>query len=465
MSVAPLLITGMHRSGTSATARVLHHAGLDLGDRLLAPTLDNALGYYEDVEFCELNLTLVATGVGDDPSHQPDWAFADRIVPERLVPLAPRAAALVAARRAAGRAWGFKDPRTTVLLDFYDELIPDARYLFVYRPPWDVLASLMNTWPRPLHGRADVAVRAWTHYNRRILDFRSTHPGRTVLVHVDAVGRDPAAVVDRVEAHADPAAPRLDRAAAARAFEPRLLHRTEQGAALAELLHSDHPEAEAVYERLEEAADLPSGANARAGGPPRVDVETRPGGIPVAAVLAGAPADGLEDTRRIARPVDVSDPAYAADAGVLAVPDDLVVVLFAGQLWEPALRTAVSALGSDPGCAGVLLAAAPASGPHAVAPYDPLHRVDGAAGIVLRRSTWLAVRGFTSAPAPEGFEAWAFAVACVAQGLRVVRIEGAIHLQAPPVADDAVVRAVLTAHPGLLLDRLRAVQASADGGD
>src|SRR4051812_1867693 len=153
----------MHRSGTSATARLLGQAGLDLGPSMMPERIDNPLGYYEDLAFYDLNVELLAAGIGDDPRLDPPWAFADRLDPSHLERLRPRAEELLAARSARDDAWGFKDPRTTVLLDFYDELIPAARYVFVYRPPWDVVASLLRTQYQPLHGRADLAVRAWVH--------------------------------------------------------------------------------------------------------------------------------------------------------------------------------------------------------------------------------------------------------------------------------------------------------------
>ena len=40
--------------------------------------------------------------------------------------------------------WGWKDPRTSLLLTFWDSLLDEARYLFVYRHPVDVLSSLVR---------------------------------------------------------------------------------------------------------------------------------------------------------------------------------------------------------------------------------------------------------------------------------------------------------------------------------
>lgn len=468
MDVPPLIIAGMHRSGTSATARLLELAGLDVGGDLLAPSVDNALGYYEDLEFCDLNLALLAAGVGDDPRHRPDWAFAEHLVPERLEPLRPRAAALSAGRCARGRAWGFKDPRTTVLLDFYDGLMPGARYLFVYRAPWEVLTSILGTQDRPLRGRADVAAKAWATYNARLLEFRERHPERCVLVHVDAIAAQPEAVVRLAQVQLDALAPgtRLDAGAARDAFAGRLLRRADATTPLAELLAADHPEAMAVYARLQAAADIPGlDADLAPTEPPHVDVEALDGTLGAAGVLAYAPADGLEGTTRLARPAAGATPAAAADAGFLALPDELVVVVFAGQIRPDGLARAVAALQADPGLEAVLLPAGDVPGP-AVA-HDPLGAAPEGAAVVLRRGAWLATRGFSATTPPPGFEAWTLAVGCVAGGGRVARVDGALHLQGVADDDTAVRRQVLERHPALAasaaLDALARAQRAERG--
>ncbi len=453
MNVPPLIIAGMHRSGTSATARLLEQAGLDVGGRLLYPSLDNTLGYYEDVEFYELNLALVAAGVGDDPRYSPDWAFADRIVPSRLEPLRPRAVELLAGRGARGRAWGFKDPRTTVLLDFYDGIVPEAKYLFVYRAPWEVLASLMNTQQRLLHGRADVAVHAWMVYNARLLDFRERHPERTVLVHVDAVAERPDAVIGLAQAQLGALAPaQLDPASARDAFVGGLLKRTDATSALAELLAADHPEAMAIYERLEAAADIAALEPTPSRGAPPVSIETTPGTLPVAAVLVGAESDGLEQTTSVARTAGGRAPGELADAGVGQLADDLVAVLFEGRLRPEALTAAVTTLLADPEIGAVLLAAGDV--PQSPSEHDPLSGVDAGAGVVLRRETWLATRGFAAVKAPPGYEAWSFTVACAAQGARTARVAGALELSRAAGDEADARRRVLEAHPALAARRV-----------
>jgi len=460
MDVPPLIITGMHRSGTSATARLLQHAGLDVGGRLMTPTLDNTLGYYEDLDFCELNLELVAAGVGDDPEHQPDWAYADLIVPERLAALRPRAAALLAGHGGRGHTWGFKDPRTAVLLDFYDDLVPDARYLFVYRPPWEVVSSLLRTRLRPLRGRADLAVRAWVTYNARLLEFRERHPERTVLVHVDAVAQRPDAVLAlaREQLAAMPGAT-LDAGATGAAFVDRLLQRIDACDPLAELLAADHPQALELYARLEAAADLPGLAPIAAGEPPAVQVTPARGTLAVAAVLVGAADVDADDAVHLARVPAGDAPGRAADSGIEHVPDEFVAVLFEGTLQGGALSAALTAMQADPGLGAVLLGTGETLGE--LRDHDLLTAADAGAGIVVRRSVWLEVGGFAAGAAPCGFEAWAFAVGCLAQGVRSARIDGALHAAGDAGDAQAARLRVLERHPRLTARHADAAQRSA----
>ncbi|MEM7034937.1 MAG: chromosome partitioning protein ParA, partial [Chloroflexota bacterium] len=46
-----VIITGMHRSGTSLVANVLQQGGLNIGQNLLGPGHGNLRGHFEDQDF------------------------------------------------------------------------------------------------------------------------------------------------------------------------------------------------------------------------------------------------------------------------------------------------------------------------------------------------------------------------------------------------------------------------------
>jgi exonuclease VII small subunit len=248
-----LVISGMHRSGTSLVASVLREAGAHMGDRLLGPDRGNPRGHFEDVDFVEFHQRVLFAR-GQHVRVAPDFAFAPSEAERR------EAAALVAAR--AGRPlWGWKDPRTALLLDFWHGLVPEAAYLFVYRHPLDVLLSLVR--------RADVnylglleAVDAWCEYNRRVLAFRRRVP-RTLLCHVQGVVEDGDAFGRLVRE-------RLGVDLAVSGATVRALYRpdelqapTESGAIAAEFARLC-PEAVALLDALDAEADV---AAARGAGP------------------------------------------------------------------------------------------------------------------------------------------------------------------------------------------------------
>lgn len=188
-----LIVTGMHRSGTSLVASLLEAWNVRMGDRLLPADRGNPEGYFEDVDFLELNRRLLVACTPPEDGHR-DWGWTESETFD-AGPLAAHrdaAAALAAARDRAGQPWGWKDPRTSMLLDFWaDVLGPEARFLLLYRHPWDVADSM-------LRGGADVwlthpgwPARIWTRYNRRVLDFHRRHADRSLLVSTNRILGDP----------------------------------------------------------------------------------------------------------------------------------------------------------------------------------------------------------------------------------------------------------------------------------
>src|SRR5262249_1740037 len=54
-----IVVLGMHRSGTSALAGMLHHLGVALGDELMPATADNPRGYWEHRDIVAINDRLM----------------------------------------------------------------------------------------------------------------------------------------------------------------------------------------------------------------------------------------------------------------------------------------------------------------------------------------------------------------------------------------------------------------------
>ncbi|HSY52324.1 MAG TPA: glycosyltransferase [Thermoanaerobaculia bacterium] len=207
-----LILTGMHRSGTSLVASLLAAWNVRMGDKLVPADRGNPAGYFEDVDFLELDRRILLACTPPEDGHR-DWGwtesenFDDGPLPAHR----NAAAALVAARDRAGSPWGWKDPRTSMLLDFWDDVLgSDACFLFLYRHPWEVADSMLRTGAGVWLTHPGYPARIWTRYNRRILDFHRRHADRTLLVSTNQLLRDPeafaATIRRRFGIEADPGA-------------------------------------------------------------------------------------------------------------------------------------------------------------------------------------------------------------------------------------------------------------------
>ena len=185
----PIIVTGMHRSGTSLTASLLAAVGVDMGGNLLPADINNTEGYFEDVDFLDLNRKILHQACKPDEKGHPDWGWteSEHLDEDRIALFSEEASELLAMRYTAGRPWGWKDPRTSLLLEFWNALAENARYILVYRFPWDVADSMQRLGAEVFLRDASYAYRIWTFYNRRLRDFYKSHSDRCILVSVNAL--------------------------------------------------------------------------------------------------------------------------------------------------------------------------------------------------------------------------------------------------------------------------------------
>jgi GT2 family glycosyltransferase/glycosyltransferase involved in cell wall biosynthesis len=250
----PLIVTGMHRSGTSLIASLLAAWNVRMGDRLLPADHANPAGYMEDIEFLDLNRRMLVACTPDEPGHR-DWGWTEgeSFDASAVKDFHSAAASLVSARKENGGPWGWKDPRTSMLLEFWDDLLEhEARFLLLYRHPWEVADSMLRTGADVWLRHPDYPARIWATYNRRLLDFHRRHRDRTLLVSTNRILRDPGLFATAMQRHASvPAAVdtlatlRLDRSFISRTDDP-----------LVRLWRHTNPEAIELLGALDDAADL-----------------------------------------------------------------------------------------------------------------------------------------------------------------------------------------------------------------
>ncbi|MEG4585263.1 sulfotransferase [Microcoleus sp. MOSTC5] len=193
-----LILTGMHRSGTSLTAAFLQKIGLDLGNNLLKGNYWNPKGYFEDIDFVEFQRTVLQTCSPSDETGFPDWGWteSERLDLQKLNTNIEPAKQLVKSRSNHSELWGWKDPRTSLMLDFWNQIIPNARYLFVYRYPWDVTDSILRLNIPFFSQNPESCLKIWKFYNSHILQFYKRHDNQCLLVNLNTLLTSPGKVLE-----------------------------------------------------------------------------------------------------------------------------------------------------------------------------------------------------------------------------------------------------------------------------
>ncbi len=139
-----ICVLGMHRSGTSAVARLLNLLGVDLGDDLLPGREDNPRGFWEDRAILGLHEDLLETLGSSHEDYFPlpeNWHRRPDVFPFR-----DRLIEMIRERFGTQRLWGFKDPRTCRLvplwLDVFEAIGVESRFVLVVRSPDEIARSL-----------------------------------------------------------------------------------------------------------------------------------------------------------------------------------------------------------------------------------------------------------------------------------------------------------------------------------
>ena len=187
----PVCIAGMHRSGTSMITNLLHLSGLYLGpeQELLPPSPSNVHGHWENVRFLQINDQILCNmGAGWD--HPP--ALAETWQPERFPRiLVERALALLHDFRDQ-EPWGWKDPRNSLTLPFWINLVPNAKVVICVRNPLEVALSLeRRNGFTYAHG-----LDLWTAYNLSLLV--NTTPQQRLFTDYDCYFSDPQRELRRI---------------------------------------------------------------------------------------------------------------------------------------------------------------------------------------------------------------------------------------------------------------------------
>jgi hypothetical protein len=194
MSAPTIICTlGMHRSGTSLVSRVLNVLGVYLGPEanLMRPSTDNPTGHWESRPIKEINDQILSTLGGswsEPPPLPPGWERSPELAAVRR-----KAREVIESDFSSAELWGFKDPRSSLTLPFWQRILDPMRYVICLRNPLDVAASA------GARNRADdtvpfeQGVELWLTYVRGALANTAGHPRH--LVFYEDLMTDPEPVV------------------------------------------------------------------------------------------------------------------------------------------------------------------------------------------------------------------------------------------------------------------------------
>jgi hypothetical protein len=148
--------------------------GVNIGENLLKPFTDNIKGYYEDIDFLEFHKKILK-------KNKKSMFLAKNI----YFDIEDLKEAIDLINRKTKKTWGWKDPRTTLFLNFWQPIIDSPCFLLIYRNPLEVIDSLISRkTDEMLRINPFIAAKSWILYNEIILDFIKSNKQNTILIDI-----------------------------------------------------------------------------------------------------------------------------------------------------------------------------------------------------------------------------------------------------------------------------------------
>lgn len=190
-------ILGMHRSGTSAFAGVLHTVGFNLGpsEQFLGPLPENPKGFFESRQVVSINKRLleILGGAWDRPPRLSGEWWRD----DRLQGLRSEASQWLQESGSGQGPLFIKDPRLSFTWPFWHDIVPFSGAIICLRKPGEVIRSIETRNGTPRH-HAEALWAAYTVSSltvpvpQTIVDFAdlAEAPVETVLRVIRDLGVD-----------------------------------------------------------------------------------------------------------------------------------------------------------------------------------------------------------------------------------------------------------------------------------
>ena len=184
------VVLGMHRSGTSVLAGMLHRLGVNMGtgqrgDAWIGKHWSNPQGHFENPRFVDLDRRILGLGVSEI-KVPPFW---DQIAARRTL-FSAQVGRLV--RTSEAPQWGFKDPWAVLAIEAYLPFLHKPRFVLCHRPADEIARSMERRDGVP----ASETVGLVELFERRLSAFRADHPDFSYgSFELKSVNQDPMGTV------------------------------------------------------------------------------------------------------------------------------------------------------------------------------------------------------------------------------------------------------------------------------
>jgi hypothetical protein len=191
----PLIILGMHRSGTSLFASWLDKCGINMGDKMLGAGVGNPKGHFEDIEFYEFNVNVLKKNKLNYIIQKQKILKFDKED--------HKMAKSIYQSHSNVSSWGWKDPRTCLTINFWHSIIPDYKVIYIFRDYNQVVDSLFRRNVNNFKKRKNLLLKAykvnvehgilknrmankylmsWVEYNRKVINHLKVINNSNVIV-------------------------------------------------------------------------------------------------------------------------------------------------------------------------------------------------------------------------------------------------------------------------------------------